>query len=427
MYTRFVRSAVTLGLAISATAAEADSGWSVDAGATHTDNATLVETGKKADTLGTVGGSLAWEANTQRLEATLNGAGEFLHYFDNSFRDDFQGRIGGHAKVGLVPELLSWTVDDHFGQVATNPFAAATPANLQNLNVFSSGPDLHLRLGDQMRAQFSGRYEFTRYESTDQINTRSWNGSIGLLRDVSPTTSLGVLASMSRYTYDASGVPTYDQQGGWIEWKTGSTRQTLSVDAGGNRVSSTIESRTEPLARIKWHRRLQPFLSMDVQLSSEFMNAAQQFTAANVVNVGISTLPASARKADVSFVYAQPRTRISVGGGVRKLAYDSASQPDEKGWNVHAEIGRQFTPRVQGFVNYRIDDRDYGTGLGIRERTGQAGLDWQLSRAAFLTISYSRLESGGGVAQNRYDANLLSARLSWRSGSITPRMTPLGY
>jgi uncharacterized protein (PEP-CTERM system associated) len=162
-----------IGLAISSTVARADIGWSLDAGTVHTDNATLAHSGGPSDTVTSVGGAVAWEIKSRRLEAALNGAGGFLHYLNDTYDNNFLGRATGNAVLQLVPERISWTVTDTYGQIATDPFAPDTPQNRQNVNVFSAGPDFNLRLGSQTRLQIEGRYGDTRYQDINQIDTRS--------------------------------------------------------------------------------------------------------------------------------------------------------------------------------------------------------------------------------------------------------------
>src|SRR5262245_27320298 len=51
----------------------AELGWSVDAGASHTDNATLADNGGASDSLTSIGGAVAYDLDGSRVKAALNG------------------------------------------------------------------------------------------------------------------------------------------------------------------------------------------------------------------------------------------------------------------------------------------------------------------------------------------------------------------
>ncbi len=421
-----VRSATWfVGLAVFAGVAQADTGWSLDSGVIHTDNATLVDTDRQQDTVASAGGAIAWQRQGRRLDTTLNGAGGWLHYLNNTYSDDFLGQADGSMVFKLLPERVTWTFQDTYGQITADPFSPATPINRQDVNVFGTGPDIHLRLGSQMQLQMAGRYGDTRYQDSSQIDTRNWGGSIGLVREASPAVTYGIHASQNRYDYKTTGVPLFDQQAAWLALQATGARQELSVEVGANRIHSTAESQTRPLARVTWQRRVRPSWTMNLQLSSEYQNASQQFVAGNTTTIGISSQPAAVRRADLTFAFERPRTTFSFGGGVGKTEYIGTTGLDEKTWSAHTNLSRRFTPRLQGFLGYRVDLRRYVSGppQSIRLGVATAGLDWQIARSVFATLGYARTDSGGVTALNRYATNVASLRLSWRGGStaIGPR------
>jgi hypothetical protein len=430
MHKRARATQVGIGTAmflISCTAARADIGWTIDAGAAHTDNAALTDTAEKSDTMGLLGGSIDYEHDSRRLKASLVGSGNYVHYLDDTFDDDFQSQASGKLAVGIVPDRFLWNVEDTFGQISVNQFQPVTPDNRQNVNTFSTGPDFIARLGPQSDLTFSGRYGDTQYEESDQIDSKRWSGSVAFRRHVSDTTSWGVIASQQHTEYDVPGSPEYDQPMLYGTWQTTGARQSLSIDVGANRIEVDDESSTKPLVRVDWSRRIATAWTMGVRLKSEYQNTADQFLNQNLIRnasapeLGISQAPAANHSGEVSFAFARPRTRFSVGGGYSQLDYSVDNGLNEDAWYGAVEISRRHTPRLEGFVNYRIDKRTYerNAALDDTRQLAEVGLDWRLGKALYMTAAYQYSNADSDAATSRYSANMIYLMFSFRQGTIT--------
>lgn len=417
-----VRAHIVLGITFMSPMALAQVGWSVDAGVASTDNAALTDTGELKDTLASVGGTLSLERRTERLEVGLEGEGRYQTFLNNTFEDDFIGQATGALRLVLAPERLSWMLEDNYGQMATNQFEPVTPENRQNVNTLTTGPDLRLGLGGRTALILSGRYGDTRYESSDQINTSNWGGAATLERRTSPTAAVTLVLSHYRNEYDAPSAALYDHQSVYASWQATTSRQSLSLSAGANRVGTAGNRHTHPLLRMDWQRRVAPSWTLDVNLVSEYQNTGQQFSdrlQANAVDaglVGIAATPAAASRGDVSFTFERARTRLQFGGGYSKLDFVGNDGNDEDGWSVSANVTRRIRPRLEGFLRVRVLRRDYENALhpGNRERTGELGFDWGLGRSTFLELAYQYRDADSPQSIYRYQANLLSATISYR-------------
>jgi hypothetical protein len=412
-------------------AARADIGWSVDAGAGHTDNAALTDTAEQSDTLALLGGSINYEHESTRVNASLAGSGNYVHYADDTFDDDFQSRATGKLAVGIIPEKFFWSVDDDYGQISVDQFQPVTPENRQNVNTFTTGPDFIMRLGPQSDLKFSGRYNDTQYEESNQIDSSRWSGSITFLRHVSDTTSWGVVASQQRTEYDAPGSPEYEQPMLYGTWETTGARQSLEINVGANRFDADDESATKPLVRVNWTRRIATSWTMGVNLRSEYQNTTDQFLNQNLIRnpataeLGISQVPAANNGGELSFEFQRPRTRFSVGGGYSQLEYAVDNGLDEDDWYGVVQISRRHTPRLEGFVNYRVDKRKYDNNAAFDDTRQRAelGVDWRLGESLYMTAAYQYSSSDSDSMTNRYSANMVYLMFSIRRGTTAgPRM-----
>lgn len=418
----FPVAAVILGVSTAATAA--DIGWSVDAGLTHTDNAALTESGSVSDTLASVGGAIRFGAETRLIEASLGGQGSFQHYLEDTFSDDFVGEAVGNLSLALIPGRLRWSFEDRYGQLATSPFEPTTPDNRQNVNSFSTGPNLQLRLGDRSRLNLSAEYGDVRYGEATQGDTRNWGGSIAVERTLSRSSSFILTASQNRTAYDAPSTPLYDQQSLYATWQTQGTRQRVSADLGASRISIRHDDgRINPLLRIGWQRRITPALTMNLDLASEYQNSGelfvQQAAQANPggTDIAVTNIPAATFRSGLSFTFARSRTSFSIGGGWTRLNYVGTEDLDQQDSNAYAEVRRRLRPRLQGYLAYRYARHDYENRLNdSTEHIAEAGMDLGVGRSLFLTLNYRHTDSDDAAATRTYSDNVIGLKLSWRSG-----------
>jgi hypothetical protein len=405
----------------------AEIGWQVDAGVSHTDNATLTDNNGVSDTLTTAGGAIAYDLDGRRIQASLTGHGNYVHYLDNTYDDDFQSFARGDLVVRIIPETFLWTLDDTYGQIAINQFSPVTPDNRQNINTFNTGPDFLVRLGNQSDLKLTGRYSNSQYEETDNIDSEKLTGSIAFRRHLSDSSYWGIVATDSHIKYDAPGDPTYDQPGAYATWSTTGARQTIAVDVGASRVETEDASFTTPLVHVNWSRRVAPSWTMDVHLASEYQNTSDQFVSQNLIRdpgtaeIGVSQAPAATYTGGLAFAFQRARTNFNVGGGYSRLDYVDDNSLNENSWYGTVELRRRHTPQLEGFVNYRIEKRNYQNNP-LREDTRQRaelGLDWRVGKSLFLTTGYQYNNADSDSVTNRYSANMVYLTLSYRQGALT--------
>lgn len=422
-----LKGAIVLTLATVSHSAAAEVAWSVDANVSHTDNATLAETATVSDTIASLGGSLAIEHKGSRLETSLDARGDYLHYVDDVYDDDFQGHARGSLLFGIIPGSLYWAIEDTYGQIAVNQFEPVTPDNRQDVNVLSTGPDFLMRIGRQSALELSARYEDVSYEQSDQVDSENLYGSISFTRNISRNSFWGIVASNVRVEYDAPGIEPYDRPAlyGTLHSETG--RQTLSIDVGANRVERHGESFTKPLVRIDWQRRVAPSWTLNVNAGSEYQNTAGQFVNQNGranedpmdQEFGITDAPAAAYYGGTSIHFERPRTRLRIAGGYEKLDYVAFEDLNSKAWRWSADVSRQLTPQLAGFVSYAAEKREYeaNTGNDLRQ-SAEFRFEYRAGRSTFVTLGYRYTDSDGEVGLRSYDANLFYLGLSRRRGSV---------
>jgi hypothetical protein len=420
---RGIQVGVSAALLVASTVpVRAELEWSLDAGASHTDNATLADQNASEDTLASFGGSIDFDHESRRLQAALTGHGNYVHYLDDTFDDDFQSYASGNLVFGVVPETFLWTLDDTYGQIAINQFEPVTPDNRQDVNNFSTGPDVLLRAGTQSSVRLSGRYGTSTYEETDSIDSETLHASVSFERRLSESASWALVAASNRVKYDAPGDPEYDQPSIYGSLQSEGGRQSFTIDVGATQVDAEGEKETKPLVRVALNRRIASSWTMDLHLRSEYQNTSEQFVSQNLLRntdtaeVGISDAPAAAYEGGVSFSFQRSRTRFEIESGYSRLDYIVDNGLNEKTWYAGAGITRRHTPQLEGFFNYRLVKHEYDDNP-LRDDTrhrAELGLDWRVGRNVFLTGGYQYTDVDSDSATNRYTVNLFFLTLSYR-------------
>ena len=181
-----------------ATAAQAEGvNFAVDAGIGESDNVTLVDSHKVSQTLAIADLDLSVKEKGSRLDSDIVADVTYLDFLQNAYGGEVVGRLNGAVRYALVPESLTWILQDNWGQAQLNPFTPLVPSNQENVNYLSTGPDWYARLGGTNFMDLGARYSRADYQTTPISNSRV-SGSLQLGHDISANSNLSLNASIER-------------------------------------------------------------------------------------------------------------------------------------------------------------------------------------------------------------------------------------
>ena len=420
----FVAGLVSGLFSLSAFAADLD--WGVETAIGHTNNATRVSSNEVSDTIGSLGGHIDLKREGSRIDGRLRGVGSFRDYFDNTYSDDFLGSGVAELRIGLIGESITWSVDDTFGQVLSDVFEPSTPENRENVNIFSTGPDIRMHLGRSTEMVISGRYQESNYQNSNSVDSQSVSGDISLVRHTSPTVAWSLNASTSHIDFNGAGNPGYDQQEVFARLESRGANQTLTADLGISFLDGGDQTDQTALVRINWTRQLSPSWALDLGALSEFANADDQF----VYGVGGGTelggtqdveLSGQAMRNDSATLvlrFVRPRTRLRIFGDIGKETYPDTVGQNRSRWSLGLETTRRLTAHLEATLLYSHEVRDFDTGEGS-DKTDRysARLDWRIGRSLYLGIE-GRKEDRSGNTSYTYDETIYLASLSYRTGAL---------
>lgn len=423
-------------------ASASDLAYQLEGGIGHSDNISRLPANEQDDTIAKAGVQFSFDQTSKRLQADLVGDLAYFEYLDDTYDSEVLGNFMGNARIGLVPDRFEWVISDNYGQVLSDPFAPVTPDNRENINYFTTGPDLILAFGSRNRLTMGARYANTVYEDSP-FDSQGYSGQLGFAHLLSAASSLSLNVHAQQVDYDedlqdANGDPVnpdYNQSEAFVTYAVSGARTHLSLDLGYTQLDRDADAEKEDgaLARLNVSRRVSPASTATLTAGHEFQNSAGAF--ASVQGGGGSSglgavpgrqtaQPFTSDYVTLGWNFSRVRTGFSLNASFNKQTYEDASFLDQKVTLLSAQLSRALSQRstlsLHGAYSqgdFQQPDSDYkDTNVGL-------GLNWRLSRAWSLNATYDYFHRSTDAALGGYDENRYW--LSVMYGRGTPRSTPL--
>ena len=384
---RILAASMLLVLPCSVSALRID--YSAELGLLYSDNITLSATNPVSENvfIPRLNFEISEEGST--VQAQVSGMLEYRNYLGNEFGDEFRGTMDGAVNWVLVPERLAWDFTDNLGLYPVSLRAPDVPDNLQQTNVFSTGPKFRFRISPTMQGQAELRYVDSRAEETEAFDSQRLVGVLRGIYELNPTRriSANLVAQNVDFSEDllANDFTGYSVFAGYVEnlsqidldFALGFTE--LDFDRGDNASGPLVR------AGIDWRATGSSTFSLDA--AWEYTDAASSLAEggrsqfdASLGSAGI--LGAEAISPDV---YREKRleggyhfvsTRLSVDALVRYATYryeeltGVPSNRDETGLGFN--LGYLLRPRLTLGVVAEANDRDF-TATSTSERDFRFG------------------------------------------------------
>lgn len=417
--------------------------WSVFGGLTHTANATRTEPAGPSDTIFTLGVTGQLERDG-RLQARIGASAWYESYLDDTYDDDFLGSMNAWLRYEAIEDRFWWTLENTYGQVTQNTFAAPTPGNRGNANFFSTGPDLSFRLGDQTSLGAGARYGRTDYDFGG-IDEQRYSANAGLVRNLSATSSVSVNGSYQRTESDTLLSSEYEIKELFARLETRRARQSLSLDAGYSRVEERGLEEGNPLFRASLYRRLTPFWSLNAGVGSDFRNSSDivrdalsgvrivkdevvyippgidpTFVYEALVDTTLQSRPVAYDYVNLYFDYVRTRTTLSFGAEAGQERYQFAGQSlDRDTWQASAGIARRIRPNISADLGLSYYDRQYvnlASGVGDSWWSANAGVQWQVNPQLSVNFGYRYEGRDTSTGLGEYTDNVLFVGFTYGPG-----------
>ena len=401
-------SAAVLMLAV-APQSRAELAYDILAGVGETDNVRLTPTDKRSDTIATAGFDLTWRERRRTLDADVTADVEYLDFLRHSYSGEVIGNVLANLHLILLPQMLRWSFNENFGQTSIDPAAAATPNNRENINNFSTGPDLTLPLGATDALLVDARYSNVNYQ-VSQLSSNRYSAGVGARHELSAASGISLNAEDELIRFaDSQANPDYDQQEAYFRYDATGARTRLSVDAGYTRLKLQTTQVSGFLARLELTRQLTPSQTLTFTAGHDYSDAGNEFLllqalgGANLATqaIGASSSPFKQNYVTFGWGFQARRTGFGVDAGHFKLTYLESNLLDEERTTAGAHVTRRLTPRVEAglYVSYLKEAfRNLGGG-NYNQLDTTAQVTYRIN--AKLTVDFE-------LARTRRDSDLSS-------------------
>jgi len=382
----------------------------------RSDNVRRVSDGEESDTLASLGLGINYGYAGPRLSAVALGDLSYVEYLDNTYSGRLAGNFDGQAIWGKNTDLLQWQLEDVFGQTRTDALASATPDNLQNVNVISTGPTINLRFGQTFVA-LDGRYADQSYESGD-LDSRRLTGAASVGRSLSEKSSLSLNAQVERLKYDDSvGNADYDTRQYFVRYRSELGRNNISSDLGYTEVEiDGSKPSGGALARVDIDRRISASSSVFIGGRMQFSSSAD---ALRMDRGSTGSRPDSEAPLAASDPFRQreviggwrterSRTSLTLSASRSEERYEKSTQLDRDVTQLQVELGRHIAPTLWLRTEARYQKEEFvNVDAAAKELTLSAELRKSLGRKVSLSLRYEYNDHSGNGGAAEYKENLI--------------------
>ena len=382
--------------------------YAVDAGVERNDNVLMTEDGASSTAVRAGFGFMVSE-DTSTVQANVGGRFEYWNYFEGPQSNVFETSLAGRLNWYVVPEVLSFTVEDSLEMRPVDRFAPDTADNRQRVNVLSLGPNVNFNFSEAFRGRFELRWIDSNAEMTDALESSRVAAALHAIRNIDATSSLTFSLRGQDVDFEHDLVTSdYRRYDALARYQKELARIGFGIDAGYSWVDfADGRSATYPLVRGDIHWRAGDRHVLRLLLAHQLSDS----TEAALEGIGIATeVPdtlvggSSAvnatiyeeNRADLSYGFEGERFSFSIGPYYERIEYLDTLALDETRRGALFEASYRLAPTwdLRGFLD---GSRSTFPDLDRRTQDRRAGLavDKTWARHWSSSLQYSRYEREG--------------------------------
>lgn len=213
-----------------------------------------------------------------RLDLRGVGQIEFRHSLPDRFEDELRANVRTELDWKLLPGRVTWNFADVASVESVDVLAVDNPGNLQQTNVFATGPELALGTRGPWRGILRARFAASLAEETDEFDTNRTSMLARAIRSLGPTRRVSV-------EFEAADLRVRDKLFVDAEHQRGDLLARYSTEGASTRLElvgghtwtdfDTGRSPVEPLGRVELAWRRGNSLRAHLAASHELSDAAR--------------------------------------------------------------------------------------------------------------------------------------------------------
>ena len=404
--------------------------YSIDLGLLHSDNIALSASDPISETVLIPSLAFSLSESGSSVVAEVTGVVEYRDYLDDSFGNEFRGNLNGLVNWTLVPERLNWVFADTLGLYPISLRDPAVPGNLQQTNVFTTGPTLRFRLAPTLLGQAELRYIDGHAEEASAFDSQRYSAALRGLYDLSDTRNLSGNIEFQKVDIDDDTLAEdYRNLSLYLGYTQALSELDFNAALGYSRLRfETAPDASGPLARASLSWRASERSTFGIGIADQFTDAASSIGSGSAnfdagfggVDVGGAAITADVyRERRVDASYLLQGTRLNLATLLRYGTYRYEQAPaalanDRDEFGAGINLGYLLRPTLTLGMTAEAVRRSFDTS-DLTDRTWRYGayLTQRMTRHFSWRVDLARNERDSGDDADSYDENSIYLRFTY--------------
>lgn len=378
--------------------------YSVDAGVEYNDNVALDDTREVSQNIFRAGLGFSVSEHGSRMLAEITGRIEHYDY-PELFPDRTEGNLAARAEWMLIPNRLTFNVEDDLSVQPIDAFVPDAPGNRQQVNILSAGPSLLFRHGREFHGAVDLRYIRSDADETEEFNSDRVHAGITVNRDLNASSRASITAQGQQVHFDQGWLEDYDRSDAYATYARQRGRIGLVVDAGYSWLSyESGRDRSGPLLRTETTWQPNDRSHFALRAWRQYSDAATQTLTSSTpggavpgrVPIGSMVIRGSQYREDrisLEYTHAGVHNTLTAEPFYYRARYIEDDEFDQDGRGIRLGLSRHLAPTLSLSAYAEWEDVDYRrfyrevrmlhAGLSLRKdwsRHWQGRLEWTFYR-----------------------------------------------
>ena len=407
----------------------------VHTGLTYTDNVLQTTADKRSEGLASVGFDLDYTHAGSHFYFDSRGAVNWVDFLENTYNSVASGALNAKAQLGNSHDWLQWAAWETFGQLDTDPLAAPTPVNIENVNYFTTGPILNFGLGQTNRLSVRALYSNSYYEKSP-YDSHSYDLGASLSHELSTSSNVALDVDSRRTEFqDPRFATDYEIRSAFLGYTATIARARFDAQAGYTSLHQRGTNSGAPLLSLGLQRRISPsstiYLQGQVGFSSdtESIRTAAGLGAPGVAFAAASTpSPIKQETASLGWDFQRPRTSVSLFGAATRQRYERQAVLDQNNLTLQLLLVRRLGPTLSAMASVQRQTQRYGTvGADVNQTALIVGFSKTFTWLG-VSLRYQKFRRSGSSSGDNfvatYDENRVGIYVTY--DVLGHHLTPLG-
>ncbi len=370
---------------------------------------------------------LGFRERSSALEGSVAARVEYLTYRSGLFADETRTALNADLRWALLRDRIFWVVEDLATIEPVVYRQARTPGNVQQTNLFVTGPSLSHRLGDSGKVTADLRFMNSYAEITREFRSNRWHLALGLVQQYSLYTDLSANLSLISTDYALEYADDFRQANLYLAWDRHRGSSGFRLELGRSAVRfDDGEERNAPHLRWVWNRVISSASRMRMILGHGFSDAAQYAlgrdrdtpvgerrfaTASNI----ISSQVYEGSELDLVYRLQWARSDLEIGMNHQRQIYPRSPDMDQNLLNARVEWSTGFHGGMSTDLGISFSRTEYGWDERVDDTMAPYfGLHMQRSSRVYYGIRAGREIRESSEDGSDYDDTVISLRLGYR-------------